>query len=173
MPTVPETPPADRQWVFEIRCPRQRALALAIPSICNLTGLRPDLLLKRGQATTSTEEMQSDLRVITLGAIIYLAMEMAISNSQLQGREAKTYARTEIKDLLGCHRGSNVVASLRFEAFRDHGGTLGKLFSAAFDQIRLETFALWQKFHAIQVSNGTLPRRGRVRRPKRASVLPE
>lgn len=151
--TIPEKAPPGREWVDDIKDCRQRALALAIPFICRVSGLTPEDL-SRGHGNSPHGIAKSGMVTVTLGAIIQIGREMALPWSDLQGPQSlgsRMVGVTEIRDLAQGHRWTHSRASSRAEEFVKLG-VVGRAFALEIDKIRDATFALWQKWHLEEVA---------------------
>lgn len=145
----------DRAWVDQIIDPRQRALAHAIPAICDIFGMSPDDLIGRTSAISPAEMVINSNRKACTGAIIYLGLELGIRWNALHGRPAAVgqSGETEIRDLIDAHRQSLASFRLQFCALTglpvsDENpvagmpmGEIGQLVRARFSPIRATAFA--------------------------------
>lgn len=126
----------ERAWVETIACPRQKALAQAIPALAGLVGLTAEEMAEgRRTANTDRDSRINTMRVLVLGAVIALGRDLGIRRSDLYGLCGGT---TQIKDLVSYHRYSVLRAERRFLEFLDQGGVLGQDLKAAVGPIAHE-----------------------------------
>lgn len=136
LPLLPKTPPADRKWVDDIQDPKQRILALAIPVICELAGIKT--------LTSHAEERSvSDLlRCVVVGAIVSLGRDLGLRRVDLQGPTKHEQGTTEIRDLVHYSRWMLRRSEMRFEQFCAEAGIVGRAFRDAYSRIQYEAMVL-------------------------------
>lgn len=141
----------ERPWVARITCPKQKALALAVPALCDLCGLVPSDL-EGGRKPLGADERKhavDGFRGIVAGSIVSIGRDLGLQGRDLYGSHACDLPRgghTQIRELQYLHRATLKQAEQRFEIFRASGGLLGRTFAAAFAKIRQETLLLASQF---------------------------
>lgn len=125
-------------WVRAIRDPKHRALADAIPKICDLWGVRVDVLAAEDLSKTPASANQNSLRMLALGCVIQLGVDLGMSWNELHNNPAS--GRSEVLDL-PVHAFTIRSAHDRWTALQSLDGAVPEMVRARFSDIRIRAMS--------------------------------
>jgi hypothetical protein len=70
-------------WVKAIKDPKMKALAKAVPRICDLFGIKPDVLRMPRKDQSPESRNENDMRMIALGALVNLGVSLGMAWNEL------------------------------------------------------------------------------------------
>jgi CBS domain-containing protein len=70
-------------WVKAIKDPKMRALAKAVPRICDLFGVKPDILRMERKDQSPGSKNENSMRMLALGAIVDLGVTLGMAWNEL------------------------------------------------------------------------------------------
>lgn len=131
--------------VARIADPRQRVLARRIPEIqdlfCEHFAALPvpeRLTAKPGKTARGEERLRNALRMLTLGCVVRLGLDLGCTTHALHGHRS---GYTEIAELAGLHYGTTCEAAALFGALIEDRGDLGKWAAGKYKALRRAALA--------------------------------
>lgn len=128
-----------------VDCPRQRILAGYIQEIEDLfsssfVSIPPGerLTAQAGKASTAAARFRNSVRMMALGAVVRLGLDIGLSTHSLHGHK---YGNTEVIELLPLHYQTTQSACALFDALLADEGELAYFIEGRFADIRQRALA--------------------------------
>jgi hypothetical protein len=120
-------------WVKAIKDPKQRALADAVPRVCDLFGIKPDVLRMPRKDQSPESRNENDMRMIALGALVNLGVSLGMAWNEIHC-DPDT-GRCEVLDM-PAHAFTIRQAHARWLAIQGQAGQVQEMVRSRYEAIR-------------------------------------
>jgi hypothetical protein len=120
-------------WVKAIKDPKMKALAKAVPRICDIFGIKPDVLRMERKDQSPESMNENSMRMLALGAIVDLGVTLGMAWNELHC-DPKT-GRCDVLDMPS-HAFTIRQAHSRWLAIQEQAGQVQEMVRKRYETIR-------------------------------------